>query len=51
MAPVMGKDWSQHQTWDGTYSIDDLLDWHEMAEVKAENQSRAEMAAEQKGAG
>jgi hypothetical protein len=51
MAPVMCKDWQQCQASDGTYNIDDLLDWHEMAEVKNENKRRAEIAAEQKGAG
>lgn len=30
--------WQQHQVFDGTYSLDDLLDWHEMAQVKAENE-------------
>jgi len=26
--------------WDGTYTFDDLLDWHELSFVKAENQKR-----------
>jgi hypothetical protein len=37
----MAKDWQQHQVWDGTYSLDDLLDWHEMKSVMSENQRRA----------
>lgn len=38
----MAGDWSQHQLWDNTYHLDDLLDWHEIAVVKAENRRRAE---------
>jgi hypothetical protein len=26
--------------WDGTYTFKDLLDWHEIADVKAENERR-----------
>jgi hypothetical protein len=26
--------------WDGTYTFRDLLDWHEMDEVKTENEKR-----------
>lgn len=33
--------WKQHQTWDGTYSLDDLLDAHEILSVQHENQRRA----------
>jgi len=36
----MAGDWHQHEIWDDTYSIDDLLDWHEMAMVRNENQMR-----------
>jgi hypothetical protein len=39
-APVIAGSWQQYQLFDGTYIIDDLLDWHEMATVKAENQRR-----------
>jgi len=39
-APVMAGDWKQHETWDGTYTMDDLLDWHEMQAVKQENEQR-----------
>jgi len=37
MAPVMAGAWQQHQVWDGTYTFDDLLDWHEMHQVKVIN--------------
>jgi cytochrome c-type biogenesis protein CcmH/NrfG len=37
-APVMTGAWQQHEVWDGTYNYDDLLDWHEMNEVKQRNE-------------
>lgn len=46
----MAKDWKQHEVFDGTYDLDDLLDWHEMATVKNENRIRAE-SSQQKGDG
>lgn len=36
----MAKDWQQYQVWDGTYTFEDLLDWHEMTKVKVENERR-----------
>jgi hypothetical protein len=36
----LAGDWQQHQVWDGTYTLDDLLDWHEMHAVKRENERR-----------
>lgn len=36
----MSGAWRQHQVWDGTYNLEDLLDWHEMARVRAENDRR-----------
>lgn len=36
----MAGDWKQHEVYDGTYTFDDLLDWYEMAQVKAENERR-----------
>jgi hypothetical protein len=45
----MAKDWAQHEVWDRTYSLDDLLDWHEMAIVKAENQKRFNASQQQGG--
>lgn len=36
----MAGAWQQHQVFDGTYTFDDLLDWHEMQTVKNENEWR-----------
>ena len=33
--------WRQHELWDGTYTLDDLLDAVELLQVTAENQRRA----------
>lgn len=41
-APVFSGDWKQHEVWDGTYTFNDLLDWHEINQVKKENQRRYE---------
>jgi hypothetical protein len=41
----MAKEWQQYQVWDGTYTLDDLLDWHEMAAARNENSRRAQDAA------
>jgi len=38
--------WRQHELWDGTYSLEDLLDAHEMLAVRAENERRARVQAE-----
>ena len=38
--PVVNGAWKQHEVWDGTYTFKDLLDWHEMDQVKAENETR-----------
>jgi hypothetical protein len=40
----MAGDWRQHEVYDGTYNIVDLLDWYEMQTVKNENQRRYEAA-------
>jgi hypothetical protein len=40
-APVIAGMWEQHQVWDSTYSLDDLLDAHEILAVKHENERRA----------
>jgi hypothetical protein len=45
----MAKDWRQHEVFDGTYCLDDLLDWHEMATVMNENKLRADQSSK-KGA-
>lgn len=36
----MAGAWRQHEVWDGTYDLGDLLDWHEMQSVKNENDAR-----------
>jgi len=38
--------WRQHELWDGTYTLDDLLDIVELIQVTRENQRRAEEAAQ-----
>lgn len=38
--------WRQHETWDGTYTLGDLIDAHEMMMVQAENEKRARIQAE-----
>lgn len=46
MTPVVDGMWKQHQAWDGTYTLGDLLDAHEMIAVRAENERRARQQAE-----
>ena len=46
-APVMEGLWRQHELWDGTYTLDDLLDVTEMIRVRRENEYRAMEAARQ----
>jgi len=43
--PVALGYWKQHELWDGTYTLDDLLDIAELAEVRRENEKRAAEAA------
>ena len=33
--------WKQHELWDGTYTLDDLLDAAELVQVRHENEARA----------
>ena len=33
--------WKQHELWDGTYTLDDLLDAAELSQVQHENEARA----------
>ena len=40
-APVVDGMWRQHELWDGTYSLEDLLDAHEVLAVRSENERRA----------
>jgi len=37
--------WKQHELWDGTYTLDDLLDAAELVSVRRENENRAAEAA------
>jgi hypothetical protein len=37
--------WRQHELWDGTYTLDDLLDIVELIRVRRENEKRAAAAA------
>ncbi len=37
--------WQQHELWDGTYTLDDLLDVAELIRVWRENKIRAAEAA------
>jgi len=41
MRPVEAGLWKLHETFDGTYIVDDLLDILEMMDVIAENRARA----------
>lgn len=43
----MAKMWQQHEVWDGTYTLDDLADAHEMLSVRYENEQRGYDAAKQ----
>ena len=33
--------WKQHELWDGTYTLDDLLDAAELVQVRRENELRS----------
>ena len=39
--PVMAGYWKQHEMWDGTYTIDDLLDIGEVISVRRAREVRA----------
>ena len=39
--PVITGMWKQHELWDGTYDLDDLLDAIEIIAIKNENETRA----------
>ena len=43
--PVAAGMWKQHELWDGTYTLDDLLDAAELIQVRRENEERAAEAA------
>jgi len=40
--PVSAGMWKQHELWDGTYTLDDLLDAVELIRVRRENEFRAQ---------
>ena len=37
LRPVVAGLWRQHETWDGTYNIDDLLEINDLLDVMEEN--------------
>lgn len=39
--------WQQHQLSDGTYTFEDLVDVHELLDVRAENERRVRAASEE----
>ena len=39
--PVAAGMWQQHELWDGTYTLDDLLDIAELIRVRRENEYRS----------
>ena len=41
MRPVQAGFWRLHETFDGTYTIDDLFDIVEFLDVRLENENRA----------
>jgi hypothetical protein len=41
MRPVEAGLWKLHETFDGTYTVDDLLDINELLDVQLENKLRA----------
>ena len=46
--PVSAGYWKQHELWDGTYTLDDLLDIVELIRVRRENERRAAEAARER---
>jgi hypothetical protein len=42
----MANYWKHHEVFDGTYTIDDLLDIHELMLVKMENEKRFQESRE-----
>ena len=44
--PVAAGMWKQHELWDGTYTLDDLMDAVELILVSRENTRRAAEAKE-----
>ena len=46
--PVASGMWRQHELWDGTYTLDDLLDIVELIRVRRENEYRAAEAGKER---
>ena len=46
--PVALGLWKQRELWDGTYTLDDLLDITELTAVRQENEARALEAARER---
>ena len=46
--PVALGLWRQRELWDGTYTLDDLLDITELIRVRQENELRAAEAARER---
>ncbi len=51
MRPVEAGLWRLHETFDGTYTVDDLLDINEVLDVQLENRARAQAWKESKANG
>ena len=47
--PVTLGLWRQHELWDGTYTLDDLLDIVELIRIRRENEYRAMETARSQG--
>lgn len=45
--PVAAGLWQQHELWDGTYTLNDLLDILEVLQVREENNRRSMEALRQ----
>lgn len=45
MRPVEARFWQLHETFDGTYTADDMFDINELMDVQIENKVRAAAAA------
>jgi hypothetical protein len=50
MRPVEAGFWRLHETFDGTYTIDDLFDIIEMMDVQLENRARSTIYERRKNA-
>lgn len=48
MRPVEAGLWKLHETFDGTYTADDMFDINELLDVQAENKARATAATKEK---